>query len=147
MVQLSSGLDDLATKLHAYQQQAAPYTDSMVAQVSEAVEPLRASIQADIDALKVDLAPKTKLIPIWESIRAKLMERVQNLQEMATPYIEEYREQVTKAITEAREKASTMDADQPRAQVQGLGDHPNVAALKEKLNEVYKAINDAINKQ
>merc|ERR1712168_1105430 len=55
-LQLSTSLDNLATQLQTYQAAAAPYTDAVAAQVSEAIEPLRASISADIDQLRADLA-------------------------------------------------------------------------------------------
>ncbi|KAK9520549.1 hypothetical protein VZT92_020427 [Zoarces viviparus] len=86
---LSTRIDDMYTQIKAMQAAAAPVTDNVVNTIAEATAEFRASVNADIEALKVDLEPK----------RAALREVVNR-------HIELYRVALEPIITEYSAKHS-----------------------------------------
>ncbi|CAB1415915.1 unnamed protein product [Pleuronectes platessa] len=104
---LSQRLDDTYTQIKALQSSVIPITNNVVTTIAEATAEFRASVDADIQALKADLEPK----------------RVE-LRRVITEHIEEYRRQLEPIIKEYHAK-HTEDMDALKIKLQ-----PVVEAMK-----------------
>ncbi|KAK5599405.1 hypothetical protein CRENBAI_021751 [Crenichthys baileyi] len=107
---LAQRLEDMHNNIKQLQAQVSPMTDSLVTTISDATAEFRASVMADIDALKVELEPK----------RAKLREVLEK-------HMEEYRTLLEPMLKEYSAKHSA-EMEALRAKME-----PVVAELRQKV--------------
>ncbi|XP_060929485.1 apolipoprotein A-I-like isoform X2 [Limanda limanda] len=125
---LSQRLDDTYTQIKALQASVSPITDNVVTTIADATADFRASVDADIQALKLDLEPK----------RAEL-------RRVITEHIEEYRRQLEPIITDYHTK-HTADMDALKIKLQPVVDamKTSVAANVEETKTALMPILESV---
>ncbi|XP_040046834.1 apolipoprotein A-I [Gasterosteus aculeatus] len=108
---LSQRIEDMHVQVKALQGSVSPITDSVVSTIADATSDFRASVMADIEALKADLAPK----------RAALKEVIDR-------HVDQYRTILEPIISEYSAKHSA-DMEALRGKMQ-----PIVADLQNKVS-------------
>lgn len=117
-VALAQRLEDMHNNIKQLQSQVSPMTDSVVSTISDATAELRASIAADIEALKAELEPKraklrevlekhmeeyrTHLEPILKEYHAKHNAEMEELRTKMEPVMEELRQKIATNVDETR---------------------------------------------
>ncbi|MEQ2247212.1 hypothetical protein ILYODFUR_007044 [Ilyodon furcidens] len=117
-VNLAQRLEDMHNNIKNMQAQVSPMTDSLVTTISDATADFRASIMADIDALKVELEPKraklrevlekhmeeyrTHLEPMVKEYSAKHSAEMEALRAKMEPVMEELRQKVATNVEETK---------------------------------------------
>ncbi|KAL6116450.1 apoa1 [Pungitius sinensis] len=81
---LSMRIEDMHTQIKALQGSVSPVTDSVVSTLADATADFRASVIADIESLKADLAPKR------EALREVIDRHVEQYRTILEPIITEY---------------------------------------------------------
>ncbi|KAM6932466.1 apolipoprotein A-I-like [Lycodopsis pacificus] len=115
---LSTRIDEMYTQIKAMQAAAAPITDNVVSTIADATAEFRASVIADIDALKVDLEPKraalrevihrhieqyrVALEPIITEYSAKHAADMEGLKAKLDPIVEDLRNKIATNVEETK---------------------------------------------
>ncbi|KAM4742139.1 apolipoprotein A-I-like [Anableps anableps] len=155
---LAQRLEDMHNNIKHLQTQVSPLTDNVVSTISDATAELRASIAADIEALRADLEPKraklrevlekhmdeyrTHLEPIVTEYQVRHNAEMDALRAKMEPIVEELRQKVATNVDETR-AAMMPIVESVRAKLVERLEHlkamatPYVEEYKEQLRQAY----------
>ncbi|XP_035536036.1 LOW QUALITY PROTEIN: apolipoprotein A-I-like [Morone saxatilis] len=155
---LSQRLEDMYNQVKTLQGAVSPMTDSVVSTISDATAEFRASVLADIEALKADLAPKqvqlkevidkhiseyrTLMDPILTEYYAKHTADMEALKLKMEPIVEELRTKISTNVEETKTALmpiveSVRDKLQERLESLKAMASPYVEEYKEQLKQAY----------
>ena len=159
--QLSTSLDNLQVSIKTAQANAEPYTDAVVNQVMEATADVRASIMADVEALRNDLAPKrealkqvvdahiveyrTLMEPIIVDYAAKHKQQMDALKLQLDPVMDELTAKVSKNVEETKTALMPIVESVRSKLTERLEGLKSMASpyVEEYKEQLQKAFNDA----